>query len=343
MIILANILKNTPVSALITAKPSERNSFICLGENDTIRSALNIFITQEIDSIPIRNSFSKTIEFFGIISLPNLIKFVVKMKKDLSVSALLDMELAHVIKNVDLIKRVEFISAESSLLHILLNVWGKNCNPKTTNIDCSHLITTNEQGMHEIVTPLDFLRHILLLSSSATTCIQTTSAAEIENGFDVDKNFVISWNDDAKFAFEKIINSEPVYLLAVVDEDSGALEANITISDLLPSDETLLDEAISMMKRDGISIHAYLKTLKSAPISSIDPILLYPHFTIYDLIEKLTCSKIHHLWRVTPDTKKIPIGAVGSSDILRYLSFMFRPFKQDSSDYTRECENLSLY
>lgn len=341
---LADILKSIPVLALINAKPLAKKNLIFLFENDTIRTALITFTAEDIESIPIRKCSTKTTEFIGTISLVNLLKFIFTANYDLPVPQLLKMELSELVKHKDLIKKIEFIPADSSLLHLLLNIWGKKCHPKTVDIDCLHLFTTDSQGIHDVITPLDFLRHILFLGSNSTMCIKNSPSTELENGFDIEPGFMVTWNDDAKLAMEKMLQSDPYFILAIVNEDTGCLEANITFFDFLPKNPDLLEELVSMTRHSGISIQTYLKTLQSVhtPSSSIDPILLYPHFSIYDIIEKLTRLRIHHLWRVTPDIAKKPIGVVGSFDVLRYLSFMFRPFLQEEDkniSICPECEN----
>lgn len=327
---LADILKSTSVTALINSKPMRKKNFIFLHIHDNIRTALITFTIHEIDSIPLRETADENSEFIGIISIVNLLKFIFSTKTDISVPDLLNLELIHVTKDAELIQAIEYVSAESSLINLLLNVWGRSCNPNTNEIDCRHLLTINQSGKYDVITPLDFLRHILFLNSKAIACIKDLPASEIENGFDVDQNFTVRWGEDAKVAMHRMIGSSPNYLVAIVNEETGSIEANITFTDLLPSDSSLLDVAISIMHREGISIQAYLQTLNSlhCPNNSIDPILLHPHFSVYDLIEKLTRLHVHHLWRVTPDSKKRPIGAVGTTDVLRYLSFMFRPFMQ---------------
>lgn len=334
---LADILKNTSIIDLINAKPLKRKNFICLQEQDTIRVALKTFITNQIESIPIKKTDPSDIgyenEFFGIISLVNLLKFIFSKKQDLSVPALLDLKLNHIAESTDLVKRIEFIDQELSLLHLLLNVWGGCCKPKCKEIDCRHLVARIANGNYDVITPLDFLRHLLFINTQVMACLTSSCASEIENGFDVDENVMVTWGEDVRIAIDRTIRSEPFYLLAVVNEELGTLEANITLSDFLPIDLSILEESISLICRDGISLHAYIQTLHASVRysrkSSIEPILLHPHFTIYDLIEKLTRLKIHHLWRVTPDAIQKPIGAVGVIDILRYLNFMFRPFQQD--------------
>lgn len=353
---LAEILKNTPVLSLINAKPMKKKSFICLDERDTIRAALVTFITQDIESIPIRKFKGDTDErgadtlgecktcttascendpqyddFAGIISLVNLLKFIFSTDYGTPIQEVLDSPLSRITKEESIIQKIEFVRPEMSLIHLLLDVWGGICNPTTKHIDCKHLLTMTQSGKFEVVTPLDFLRHLLFINPNTTGCIKDSSAAEIENGLEVDENSMVCWGQDIYDAVSRIIQGDPSFLVAVVDEENGTLEASVTFPDLLPKDVSLLDESISMIKRKGISIHSYLNTLQktASPKSTIDPILLYSHFTIYDLIEKLTRLRVHHLWRVTPDAKKKPIGAVGVNDILRYLCFMFRPFLQE--------------
>lgn len=346
---LAEILKNTPVSDLINAKPMKKKNFIWLHELDTVRTALVSFISHDIEGIPIKrfkeNDAEKGIDklsgcmpgafesedFAGMISLVNLLRFILSSDKETSVTELLDKQLFCLAKDENFVQKMEFVQPELSLMHLLLNVWGGNCNPKTNHIDYKHLLTTTQGGKYDIITPLDFLRHLLFLSISATTCLQTSSAADIENGINVDENLMAFWDEDVRSVVGRMVQTNASCLVAIVNEVTGTLEANLTCSDLLPKDSSILDESISMLRSQGISIHSYLQTVHTpiSPKSAIDPILLYSHFSIYDLIEKLTRLRIHHLWRATPDSKKKPIGAVGVNDILRYLCFMLRPFMQE--------------
>ena len=344
---LAEILINTPVSALINAKPMKKKNFICLEERDTVRTALVTFITHDIESIPIKTSKQSTIDnanssplnhrsddFAGIVSLVNLLKFIFSTDSNIQIPEILDYQLIHANKLANIIQETEFVRPETSLIHLLLNVWGSACNPKANNnTDRTHLLTSTQSGKYEVITPLDFLRHLLFINEKAIKCLRTSSAAEIENGIDVDENSMVFWGEDLHVAVSRIIHGDPSFLIAIVNEETGTLEASVTFYDLLPKNVSLLEESISLIRRQGISIHSYLHTLYTtiSPKSTIDPILLYSHFSIYDLIEKLTRLKVHHLWRVTPDSKKKPIGAVGVNDILRYLCFMFRPFLQDKS------------
>lgn len=333
---LAEILKNSPVSTLINAKPMKKKNFICLDECDTIRNALISFISNDIEAIPIKR-FKGNIEgnleseprsenFAGMISLANLLKFIILSNLDSSDTEILDMKLLCLTKDESLIQKMEFIKPELSLMHLLLNVWGGDCNPKTDHIDCEHLLTTTQGGKYDVVTPLDFLRNLLFISINSTTCLKSSSAAEIEHGIKVDENLIAFWNEDVHVVIKRML-----CVVAIVNEETGTLEGNVTFSDLLPKDISILDESISMLRSEGISIHSYLQKINTtiSPKSAIDPILLYSHFSIYDLIEKLTRLRIHHLWRATPDSKKRPIGAVGVNDILRYLCFMLRPFMHD--------------
>ena len=344
---LAEILKTTPVSSLINAKPMKKKNFICLDEGDTIRNALITYITHDIESIPIRKFQDKkeseeidvgipfnyecelsSDDFVGIVSLVNLLKFIFSADCGIPIHDILNYPLNNLTQESYLIQKIEFVKPEMSLIHVLLNVWGGICNPTTKHIDCKHLLTMTQSGKYDVITPLDFLRHLLFVNPATNKCLKNSQAAEIENGLEVDENSIVSWEQEINVAVSLIIQGDPSFLVAVVNKETGTLEASVSFSDLLPLNVSLLDESVSMIRRKGISVHSYLHTLQeSSPTkATIDPILLYSHFTIYDLIEKLTRLRIHYLWRVTPDAKKKPIGAVGVNDILRYLCFMFRPF-----------------
>ena len=181
-------------------------------------------------------------------------------------------------------------------MHLLLEFWSKSFNPKIAHIDRNHILTSDAEGRYDVITPLDFLRYLLFLNQGQATFLNNTSALEIENCFDIEQGFLVNWDDDIRLAMERVIQSEPYYLVAIINEETGGLEANITFTDILPSDKSILEESISMIHKTGISLQSYIKTIHSDPSKvPIDPILFHPHFTIYDLIEKMTRLRIHHL------------------------------------------------
>lgn len=322
---LAEILKNNTISNLINAKPVKMDKFIFLEVEDTVRTALVSFIKYEISSIPLKG---QDVEFLGIIEISNLFKFIFSHDTTVEISTLLETKLKSLERKY--IVDLKYVDSRMSLMYLLLNIWNKNCKPTFSQIDCNHLITSANNGKYDVITPLDFLRHLLFLNEGQETFLNYTSALEIENGFDVEEGYIINWRDDALLAIERLIQSEPYYLIAIINEETGGLEANITFTDILPADKSLLEESISMVHKTNIALQSYIKTIHSNNAKLlIDPILLHPHYTIYDLIEKLTRLGIHHLWRVTPDAIQKPLGAVGVIDVLRYLSFMFRPFHQE--------------
>lgn len=323
---LADVLKTNTIVSLINSKPSNKYNFTCLEKNDTIKTALLAFVKHEYTSMPLKKNDS---EFAGIIKISNLIKYIFSQKENFDISTLLEVKLKNI--SDDFIVDFEYVDPNMSLMQLLIDVWNNSCHPKFTHIECNHLLTSGTNGRYEIITPMDFLRYVLFICQNRQTCLDGTSAVEIENGFDVEEVFVVSWNDEARMAMERVIESEPHYLVAVVNEETGTLEANITFTDIFPDNETSLEQSISMLLSSGMSLYSYFNSIHALlPDKSIDPILLYPHFTIYDLIEKLTRLRIHHLWRVTPDAIQKPIGAVGVIDVLRYLIFMFSPFHQSN-------------
>jgi CBS domain-containing protein len=325
---LAEILKNNTISTLINFKPFKRDNIVILDDDDNVKTALISFIKYEITAIPIKG---KNDEFLGIINISNLMKFIFSHETTVEIPTLLDTKLKNITANY--IVEIEHVDSGMSLMHLLLNVWNKDCNPKLTHVECNHLLTSVITGIYEIITPLDFLRHLLFLNQGQASFLNDISASEIENAFDIEKGYLINWSDDARLAMERVIESDPYYLVAIVNEDTGGLEANITFSDILPADKLLLEESISIILKSHISLQAYIKTIHSKTSKlSIDPILIHSHFTIYDLIEKLTRLRIHHLWRVTADAIQKPLGAVGVLDILRYLNFVFTPFHQEIKD-----------
>lgn len=329
---LANVLKNTSVISLINAKPMRKTEFIFLQGDDTIRTALQAFITNEIKSIPIKKTspIVAESEFIGILTLVRLLKFVFTFAKETSAFTLLDKKLVEIFETTDLIQTIEFINPQSSLMNLLLNVWGGVCKPKNSHIDCLHIISCTLTGKFEVITPLDFLRHLLFLNAKENACLRESHVMEIENGFDVDENYVTRWGEDLNVTIDRMVNSDPIFLLAIVDEVTGGLEGNITFSDLLPDQFDKIESSMALLRQPNLSLKTYLQSLRTSLFSS-DPILLHPCYSILDLIEKLTKMKIHHLWRVSQDAAQRPLGAVGVADILRYLNFMVRPFEGEKA------------
>lgn len=322
---LAEILKKTSICSLIKAKPNKRKQFIYLDEEETIKAAMSIFIEQEIEAVPIKRGT----EFVGNLTLLNLLVFFFRGAPnafyDRNVPEILNLKLSFLINEPDIIQPIEFVNSKLSLLHLLIDVWGGDGRLKTTRVICKHLLTITEDGKYEIITPLDFLRYILLLSHHLKSCLNSTLAVDIENGFDVDENLITHWDENIWVVTTRMIQNDCP--LAIVNDETGGLEANITFTDLLPTKSEDIEECLSLMRRPGLSLYSYLRTIRYNCLKdSIDPIILYPHFTVADLIEKLTRLKIHYLWRVTRDMSMSPLGAVGVTDIIRYLNFMCIPF-----------------
>ena len=320
---LAEMLKTNDVASLIKSKPVRREKLIFLEEDDNLRTALIAFSAHGISSIPLKGHEK---EFLGIIKISNLVKFILSHDAEVDVSILLDFKLKNLPEGF--INEIEYIEPETSLMHLLLEVWSKSCSLKSPYLDCNHLVTSTEIGKYEVITPLDFLRHLLLLNQDGSSFLKDTPTIEIENGFDTEESLIVNWYDAARLAMERVLESGPYYLVAVVNEETGGLESDLTFTDILPTDSAIVDESISMLLNNEISLYSYLSNINSSSARklSIDPILLHPHFTLYDLIEKLTRLGIHHLWRVTPTAIQKPLGAVGVIDILRYLNYMFQPF-----------------
>ena len=90
---------------------------------------------------------------------------------------------------------------------------------------------------------------------------------------------------------QRLLENRPFFTLAIVDRDSGSLEANLSAVDFLPSSlasnssytalakSISLDEAISMLRRPGLSLYAFVHATKPVSMQNdLDPILLQPHF-----------------------------------------------------------------
>ena len=82
-----------------------------------------------------------------------------------------------------------------------------------------------------------------------------------------------------------------------------------------------------MLRRPGLSLYTFVRATKSINMQNdLDPILLQPHFSLADLIEKMAKMKIHQLWRVSQDRTRTPIGTVGICDVICHFCKIFEQF-----------------
>ena len=341
---LAKLLLSTNVNSLIKSKGSKKSQLITLTADATICTALMTFVEQDISAIPIRaDTQDREIEFLGMFNITDILRYILKdapesfYKQD--ISTLLNRPISVVIKECG-IRKVKIIHEHLSLMRLLFDQWGHATALYHAEIDVKHLLVKLGPGRYEVVTPTDLLRYVLLLSSERDY-LRGTKASEVACGFLADESKSISGEDDAWLAFKKLLDSGPFYVLGIVDRESGKLEANLSAIDFLPASLALssastaseksisLEDAISMLRRPGLSLYAFVRAIKPfRSQSDFDPICLQPHFSLADVIEKMAKMKIHQLWRVSQDRARTPIGIVGIGDVIKHFCKIFEPFKE---------------
>ena len=340
MKVLAKMLLSNQISSLIKSKGSKKSQLITLSADATIRTALMTFVEQDISAIPVRGNGLDS-EFLGMLNVTDILKYILKdapesfYKQD--IETLLNRPISVCIKECG-IRKVKIINEQISLMQLLFDHWGMECPMDHGEIDIKHLLVRTSQAKYEVVTPTDLLRYILILSHEGDY-LRRTKACEIPCGFNVNDNRVTHGEEDAWLAFKRLLENRPFFTLAIVDRDSGSLEANLSAVDFLPSSlasnssytslakSISLDEAISMLRRPGLSLYAFVHATKPVSMQNdLDPILLQPHFTLADLIEKMAKMKIHQLWRVSQDRVRTPVGTVGICDVIYHFCKIFEPF-----------------
>ena len=337
---LAKMLLSNQVSSLIKSKGSKKSQIITLPAESTIRTALMTFVEQDISAIPIRGTTQDS-EFLGMLNVIDILNYILKeapesfYKQD--VQTLLSRPIGVCIKETG-IRKVKIISEQLNLMQLIFEHWGRACPLDHGEVDIKHLLVYIGSGRYEVVTPTDLLRYILILSHEGEY-LSRTKASEIPCGFIIDSSKVTHGEEDAWKAFTKLLDTRPYFTLAIVDRESGSLEANLSAVDFLPSSLALssnftaaaksisLEETISMLRRPGLSLYAFARSTRPLSMQfDLDPILLQPHFTLADLIEKMAKMKIHQLWRVSQDRARTPIGTVGISDVIYHFCKIFEPF-----------------
>lgn len=334
------MLLSTHVSSLIRSKGSKKSQLFTLTADATIRTALTTFIEQDISALPIRAADGPEGEaqFLGILNVTDILKYILKdspesfYKQD--ITTLLNRPISVIIKECG-IKKIKIIHEQLNLIQLLFDHWGKYCPIDHVEIDIKHLLVNCGQGRYEVVTPTDFLRYVLLLSQEGGY-LRTTKASEIPSGFEINENEskLTHWEEDAWQAFKRLLENRPFFLLGVVDLETGGLEANLSAVDFLPSSlkSISLEEAISMLRRPGLSLFAFVRATRPLRMQGVsDPVILQPHFSLADLIEKMTKLKIHQLWRVTQDRRRRPIGIVSICDVISYFRKLVEPFVDNLS------------
>ncbi|TEB18441.1 hypothetical protein C9890_0378 [Perkinsus sp. BL_2016] len=338
------MLLSTSISSLIRSKGSKKSQLVTLRSDATIRTALVTFIEQDISAIPIRDgNLNGDAAFLGMLNVTDVLSYILKdspesfYKQD--ISTLLNRSLRVVMERCG-IRKVKIIQDRISLRSLLFNHWTNACPLDGKEIDTKHLIVNCGHGIYDVITPTDFLRYSLLLSRESGY-LRSTKASDIPCGFEIkDDSKVIHGEDDAWTAFNKLLETQPFYILGVVNREFGTLEANLSAVDFLPSlasinssgNSVSLEEAISMLRRPGLSLYAFVRATRPITVQrDLDPIVLQPHFTLADLIEKMAKMKIHQLWRVSHDRNRTPIGIVGINDVNQYFCKIFEPFCNEAT------------
>lgn len=344
---LVNLFLSTNVSSLVKSKGSKKSQLITLTSDATIRIALMTFVEQDISAIPIRADPQEgEADFVGMFNIADILGFILKdapesfYKQD--IPTLLNRPISAVIKECG-IRKVKIIHGQLSLMRLLFDQWNRVSPFDHKEIDTKHLLVNCGTGKYEVVTPTDLLRYVLLVSTEYDY-LRGTKASEMSCGFTFDDTKSISGEDDTWFAFKKLLETGPFYVLGLVSRETGKLEANLSAVDFLPASLALssssttseksisLEEAISMLRRPGLSLYAFTRAIKPfRSQSDFEPICLQSHFSLADVIEKMAKMKIHQLWRVSQDRTRTPVGIVGIGDVINHFCKIFEPFK-DSID-----------
>jgi CBS domain-containing protein len=311
---LVEILKNSQISSLIRAKSNTKTrQLITISENDTILRAWNIFAEFDITGVPVVSDDKQVI--FGILSLANLFEFIVGTDEKCSES-LLATKISEISGKVR-IRRAAQLREQTNLLHLLLDMWDGKCRLDSSEFDWKHLLIRCADGRIEVITPVDFLRYIFIYASSKSRFLHEPSSSQIENGLTIDENSMAATEESATIAIKRLLKQ---HVLAVVDKDTGALQAGLTVVDFLPSsrDISLL---LSLLQDQNITLLKFLQEVKNPRyLLDLEPILIHEHYSAGDLIEKLVRLKIHQLWRVSNDRFHRPIGTVGATEVIAFLA-----------------------
>jgi CBS domain-containing protein len=336
MKVLAKLLASTHVCSLIRSKGSKKCKIFTLSPNDTIRTALNIFIDQEISAIPIQKTPWESKEFVGILNVSDVLKYILKGAPESfytqDVETLLDRPIQVVIEECG-IRNVLLIQEQLSLMKLLLNHWSfeRMAIADKDGVDNKHLLVQCGNGKFNVVTPSDLLRYILLLSNEGGY-LRKTNANAITSTFTMDDGKIAHGDEDAWKTFSRLLDTEPFYLMALLDPETGHFESNVSAIDFISSKKTVpLELNISMLRRPGISIYSYICATRPVFNSTdLEPIVVKDHYTLADLIEKMAKLKVHQLWRVTTDRSRKPIGIVAICDVIQFLCTTFEKYRDIS-------------
>ncbi len=319
---LVEILKNSQISSLIRAKPTKSKQLVTISETGTILRALNIFVEFDITAVPVVSEGGP--EIFGILSLADLFKFIVE-NEEKSLEGILSTRISEISRKVK-IKRASQLREQTNLLHLLLDMWDGKCKLDCSEFDCQHLLIRCADGHTEVITPIDFLRFLFISSSSKSQFLHDTPSTAIKNGLVVDENSMVATEENASLALKRMLNCQSQHVLALVDENTGALHAGLTVVDFLPSSGDI-SLPIALLLDRNTTLFDFLQEVKNPRfLVDLEPILVHEHYSLGDLIEKLVRLKIHLLWRVTNDRFHRPIGTVGATEIISFLARSVREY-----------------
>ena len=319
---LVEILKNSQISSLIRAKSIKTRQLITISENDTILRALNIFVEFDITGVPVVSDGKQDV--FGILSLANLFEFIVE-NNEKCLKSLLSTKISEISRNVH-IKRATQLREQTNLLHLLLDMWDGKCRLDCDEFDCQHLLIRCADGHTEVITPIDFLRFLFIACNFKSRFLQEAAASEIKNGLTVDENSMAATEESATIALKRLLKH---HVLAVIDEETGSLQAGLTVVDFLPSSGDL-SLPIALLQDRNTTLFRFLQEVKNPRfLIDLEPILIHEHYSVGDLIEKLVRLKVHQLWRVSNDRFNRPIGTVGATEVITFLAKSIREYMKD--------------
>lgn len=334
---LVDVLRNSQISSLIRSKSIKSKQLVTVTDNDTILTALEKFVQFDISAIPIFSLERKDI--MGMLSVLDLFKFIILEQRSQeeeeegtagsNLKDLLETKIGEISKTVQL-KRASQLREQTNLLHLLLDMWDGMCKLDCRDYDYQHLLVRCIDGHTEVITPIDFLRFLFISSSSKSDFLRDTCSNQIKNSRQVDEASTAVSEESAQIALRRLLNCEPHHVLALVDSETGALQAGLTILDFLPASSNG-DTAIPffLLQDKNLTLFHFLQAVKNPRfLINLEPVLIHEHASLGDIIEKLVKLKIHQLWRVTDDRFRRPIETIGATEIISFLAKEVRNYIQ---------------
>jgi CBS domain-containing protein len=356
---LRRLLESTTVANLVRAKPQSRRELIALPAHAPLSSALGLFTLNDITVIPVfatdedeqddsTSSFesvsvSETGEhrLLGMLTVVDALRYLLLGAPDTFYEVNAEDILKHSIATVISAlggepRRARFVKPTATLMDLLHREWFCNHTSKLdcdAGVDAYHLIVHGDDGHLSIITPSDFLRYILV-NCEASDYLQESMFMQLDAIHSIivkgEALSFVTADAEAWEAFQKLesLSHPSKRLLGILDEESGDLLAHITPHDFLPCDLTMLAEIVSLLRRPGISLLAYIRVAKATGVgrnawTDIDPILMHNNYTLAGLIRKMVSGRVHHLWQVELGRGRQPVGVVGIIDLVCFLSKIF--------------------